>query len=936
MRLLEWLSESGRRFFMLFSRRERFDRELEEEMRLHRDLRARELREEGTESEDANYAAQRRFGNRLKLREEIHQAWGWTWLDRLVLELRYAARRLRHSPGFTTVAVLTLALGIGANTAIFTLIQQVMLSPLPVAHAKELYSLGDDKNGGTWGGLQGDFSVYSYPLYQYVRDHTPEFSELAAFSSGDTALSVRRQGDNSGPAFSGETQAFRGEYVSGNYFITFGVNAAAGRLLEPRDDQPGAAPVAVMSYRAWHDKFASAPQLIGETLIVKGLPVTLVGVTTPEFFGDTLRSDPPDMYLPLNVEAGSANRVSLLNQWNEYWLYSIGRLRPDVPPARVQAHVTEELRQWLTENYVHDRFADSSIAGRYTKDISKQYIQVLPAAGGSLATKDNNKEQLRLLMIISALVLLIACANIANLLLARGTTGRVQTAVRVALGASRGRILRQTVTEGLLLAVLGGAAGLWVAMVATQGILHLAFANAEYIPVHATPSFPVLGFALGVSLFTGVIFSAAPAWIASRTQPTEPLRAARSLGDHAAIPQKLLVVLQAGVSLVLLVAAGLLTLSLRRLETQPLGIDTQGRLMAWISPHGQYPPERLEGLYRQFEERLSQIPGVVSVSFSHSAPMFGFGEPVSIEGKPRVKMPAGILWPEENRVSAHYFETVGTRVLRGRPIDDHDTPHSHHVAVVDETFVRLFFPGEDPIGKRFGIQTEMHSHDYEIVGVVEPAMYRTLKRNAVPTFFLPLLQEEKYEDTAEDLEQLDSKYVYNIQLRVNGRAESFKDAMRRALSDIDPDLTVVRILNFDEQVSRHFDQERMIARLTLLYGVLALLLASVGLYGVASYAAARRTNEIGIRMALGADRGNVIALMLRTAMRPIMLGLALGIPAALLGARLIASQLFDVKSYDPFVFGTATVVLALFAIAAAYLPARRAASIDPMQALRAE
>jgi predicted permease len=473
-------------------------------------------------------------------------------------------------------------------------------------------------------------------------------------------------------------------------------------------------------------------------------------------------------------------------------------------------------------------------------------------------------------------------------------------------------------------------------MVATQGILHLAFANAEYIPVRATPSLPVLAFALVVSLLTGVIFSAAPAWIASRTQPTEPLRAARAAGDHTAIPQRLLVVLQAGISLVLLVAAGLLTLSLRRLETQPIGIETPGRLMAWISPHGQYAPERLEGLYRQFQERLSQIPGVVTVSFSHFAPMSGFGEPVSIEGKPRVQMPAGLLWPDENRVSAHYFETVGTRVLRGRSIDEYDTPSSHHVAVVDENFVRLFFPSEDAIGKRFGIQTERHSHDYEIVGIVEPARYRTLQRDAIPTFFLPLLQEEKYEDTAEDLEQLDSKYVYNIQLRVNGRADGFKDSMRRALSDIDPDLTVVRILTFDEQVGRYFDQERMIARLTLLYGVLALLLASVGLYGVASYAAARRTNEIGIRMALGADRGNVVALMLRMAMRPIILGLALGIPAALLGARLIASQLFDVKSYDPVIFGSATVVLALCAIAAAYLPARRAASIDPMQALRTE
>src|SRR5215469_6348242 len=362
MRLMEWMGELGRRVQMLFSRRERLDLELEEEMHLHRDLRARELSEDSTVGQDAEFVAQRRFGNSLRLREEIHHAWGWTWLDCLMLDLRYGVRRLRQSPGFATVALLTLALGTGANTAIFSLIQQVMLSPLPVAHAHELYSLGDDYNGCCWGGLQEDFSVYSYPLYEYLRDHTPEFSDLAAFSSGDTALSVRRQGDKN------VAQPFRGEYVSGNYFTTFGVNARAGRLLDIKDDRPGATPVAVMSYRAWHDKFASNPDLIGETLIVKGLPVTLVGIAAPEFFGDTLRSDPPDIWLPLGVESAMHPQDSLLRQWNEYWLYAIGRLRPDAQPARVQAHVTAELQQWLTENYVRDRFVDPSIAGRYTKD----------------------------------------------------------------------------------------------------------------------------------------------------------------------------------------------------------------------------------------------------------------------------------------------------------------------------------------------------------------------------------------------------------------------------------------------------------------------------------------------------------------------------------------------------------------------------------------
>jgi len=933
----DWLIELVRRGRRIFSSRERFDREMEEEMRLHRDLRARELYDQGADVEDARYGAQRRFGNSLKLREEMHQAWGWTWLDRLVLDLRYGFRRLRRSPGFATVAVLTLALGIGANTAIFTLIEQIMLKPLPVRQPGELYSLGDDKNGCCGGGLMDDFSVYSFPLYQYLRDHTPEFSELAAFSSGDTALSVRRQGDRN-PA-----RPFRGEFVSANYFTMFGVGAAAGRLFEANDDQRNAPPVAVMSYRAWHDKFALNPDLVGQTLVIKGLPMTLIGIAAPGFYGDTLRSDPPDIWMPLNMEAAMNPQFSLLNQWNEYWLYAIGRLRPDAQPARVQAHVTAELRQWLTENYVADRYhSDPYITGRYTKDIPKQHIVVIPAAGGVAYTRDSNREPLALLMAVSALVLLIACANIANLLLARGTAGRAQTAVRIALGASRGRILRQTLTEGALLAILGGAAGLWVAMVTTRGILRLAFAGAQYVPLQATPSLPVLGFAFIASLLTGLTCSAAPAWIASRTQPAEPMRAAsRSIRDQASRPQKILVVLQACISLVLLVGSGLLTLSLRRLETQSFGIETQGRLMAWISlSRNQYPTDRLPALYDQFEHQLVKIPGVASVSFSHGAPLLqgGLGEPISIAGKPPVPLLPGIRWPGEKRVSAHYFETLGTRVLRGRAIDEHDTPSSRHVAVVDETFARVFFPGEDPVGKRFGIQTVQHSHDYEIVGIVQDAQFRTAQTQGgpYPTFFLPLLQEEKYEDTAEEMEQFDSRYAYNIQIRVAGRPDDYQEPVRRALADIDPNLTVTRILPFNEQLSSNFDQERLVARLTTFYGLLALILASVGLYGVASYTAARRTNEIGIRMALGADRHNVVALMLRGALRPIFLGLALGVPMALAGAHFISSRLYAVTSYDPMVFTSAMAALVACAVAASYLPARRAASVDPVIALRHE
>src|SRR5579864_7883116 len=936
MRFIEWLGEQARRGRMLLSRRDRFDQEMEEEMRLHRDLRARELLENGAQVNDASYAAQRKFGNTLRLREEIHQAWGWTWIDSLARDFKYAGRRLRKSPGFTAVAVLTLALGIGANTAIFTLVQQVIFNPLPVAHASELYSLGDNKNGCCWGGLQDDFSVYSYPLYQYLRDHTPEFSDLAGFMAGSVSLGVRREGDHAAAQF------FRGEFVSGNYFSVLGVDARAGRMLAPTDDQRSAPPVAVMSYRAWQNRFASDPNLIGRTLIIRGIPVTLAGITPPEFFGDTLASDPPDFWMPISMEALlNPGQASLLEHWNEYWLYAIGRLRPGTDPRAVQAHATTELQQWLKENYVGDRYSsDPYIAARYTKDIPKQYINVIPAPGGVISTRDNNRSALRLLMVISALVLLIACANIANLLLARSTASRYQIAVRLALGASRSHILRQTMTEGVLLALLGGAAGLGVSVATSRGILSLAFRHADYVPISTTPSLPVLGFAIVISLITGVLFSTAPAWIASRTQPADPIRGAgRSTQDHSAFPQKSLLVLQAAVSFVLLVGAGLLTSSLRHLESRSFGIQTQGRLVAWIDlSRNQYPFTRLEAFYRKLQQELAQIPGVISSSFSSTAPMAGgIGtEPISIEGKPPVPHLEAGKWPRENRVSAHYFETVGTRLLRGRAFDERDTPGSQHVGVIDQAFADFFFPHEDPIGKHFGIQTEGHSHDYRIIGVVEDAQYDNPKYIQSPTFFLPLLQKERYEDTAEDLEQLDTAYVNSIELHVAGRPENFMEPLRTALAGLDPNLTVIRITSFDDQVSRNFDQERLIARLTTVYGLLALLLASVGLYGVASYTTARRTNEIGIRMALGADRGSVMTMMMRFAMAPVVFGLAIGIPLTLTAARIMSSQLYGVKVYDPLILLGAMVTLGVAALIAGLLPARRAASIDPMQALRIE
>ncbi|HEY6306432.1 MAG TPA: ABC transporter permease [Candidatus Angelobacter sp.] len=931
----QWLSELKRRLRNLVTPRAQFDRDLEEEMRLHRDLRAREFRETGATPEESRFAAQRKFGNALRLREEIHQAWGWSWIDDLGRDFKYGLRRLRNSPGFTTVAVITLALGIGANTAIFTLIQQVMLSPLPVAHANELYSLGDDKLAWWGGGLQEDFSTYSYGLYRYLHDHTPEFSDLASFSAGTVSLGMRRKGEQNAAT------SFRGEYVSGNYFIVFGVDARKGRLLMPADGQPNAPPAVVMSYRAWADRFGSDPQLVGSVLVVKGVPVTLVGITPPEFFGDTLSPYPPDLWMPLTMERVLNPGASLLDHWNEHWLYAMGRLRPGAKPGQVQAHVTAELQQWLKENYVADRYSsDPYVAARYTKDIPKQHIVVMPASGGVATTRDNNRDALRLLMVLSALVLVIACANTASLLLARGTASRLQIAVRMALGATRAAILRQTMAEGVLLAVIGGALGLWVSMATARLIVLLAFRDAKYVPIHTNPSLPVLGFACVISLLTGLFFSMEPAWIASRVQPADPMRGTgRSVGDPSAMPQKSMLVLQAAASLVLLVGAGLLTRSLQRLELRSFGLEPQGRLLAWIDvPRNLYPPARLETVYQQLQQRLGEVPGVMSSSFASSNPMAGgmMNEPISIQGKPPVPKLKDGIWPSENRISAHYFQTLGTPLVRGRVLDEHDTAASEHVAVIDEAFAKSFFPGEDPIGMHFGIQTARHSGDYRIVGIVANAQYVDTKIGLYPTFFLPLLQSERYEDSAEDMEQVNTAYANTVQLDVAGRPEAFMEPLRAALARVDPNITVIRMTSLQDQIAANFDQQRLVARLTTLYALLALVLASVGLYGVASYMAARRVNEIGIRMALGADRHSVVALMLRGAMRPVVLGLAVGIPAALAAARVMASQLYGVKSYDPLILASAAAVLSLCALVAAYVPARRSASIDPMQALRSE
>jgi len=518
-------------------------------------------------------------------------------------DLRYAVRQLRKAPGFTITAVLTLTLGIGANTAIFTLVHAVMLKSLPVANPSQLYRIGDNDICCVYGGLgqgKGGWGLVSYELYRYIQKNTPQFEDIAAMQATVPRVSVRRSGSQS-PA-----ETFPSEFVSGNYFSTFGIQPYAGRMLSNSDDTAAAPPVAVMSYRAWEQHFGSDPSVVGSTFMVDGNSFTVVGIAPPGFFGDRLREDPPDFYVPLAFEPLLTQGSSLLHIDNQYWLYLIGRMKPGAQPAQVQVELNIELRQWI-----NSIIAMLPPHARDPKQIDKQFIKLGPGGAGITELRHTAEAGLFMLFAASALVLLIACANLANLLLARGMARRQQSAVQIALGASRARLIRGVLVESVLLACMGGAAGLVLAFWGTHAILLVAFRGSNFVPIETSPSPVVLGFAFGLSLLTGIIFGVAPARMTSHSDPADALRGAnRATRDTSAIPQKSLVIAQAALSLVLLVMAGLVTQSLRNLEHYSFGFETEGRLMVSLDPMtAGYTIERLPGLYQQFHDGWDRFPG---------------------------------------------------------------------------------------------------------------------------------------------------------------------------------------------------------------------------------------------------------------------------------------------------------------------------------------
>jgi len=908
------------------------DADLDDELRSHIDLAIEENLNRGMSSADARTAALREFGGVTQTKEEFRRQRGLPLVEVLAQDMRYATRQLRKSPGFTLTVVMTLALGIGVNTAIFTLVQGLFLRSLPVADPSRLYRIGDKNLCCYYNGFQkddGEFNLFSYELYLHLKESAPEFEQLAAVQAGGNSFTVR---SGTAPA-----KRMHSEYVSGNYFATLGVGAFAGRPLNESDDKPSASPALVISYRTWQADFAADPNVVGSTIYVETHPFTVVGVAPPGFFGDRVIPNPPDFWMPLASEPVIEGENSGLRNRDTEWLYPIGRVREGVNTGELQAKLSVALRQWL---YTNHTFTDHGGAAL----IPRQHVIMASAAGGiQRLQQQQTGTGLRMLMILSTFVLLIACANIANLLLARHTARRSDVAVRIALGAGRRRIIRQVLTESVLLGLIGGAAGLAVAYSMSHMMLVLAFPHAKNMPLDASPSPLVLGFACVVSVLTGVVFGSVPAWLSSHAQPADVLhgvsRGRGNAGEGSSLPQRALVVLQVALSVILLAGALLMARSLRKLEHQNFGIATANRFVLEFDPKGVgYTVDRLPALYRQIEDRFSVLPGMANVSLVRYTPLGGnnWGACIVQQGRP-APGPNDKCYATWDRASTRFLDSIGVPIVRGRNFTDQDTATSQQVVIVNQAFVKHFFPGEDPVGKHFGTDSPQYSSAFEIVGVFADFKMTNPREEAWPLFFRPLAQQfAGFKEPDRDAAEKSSMFVNFILLDFNVAPKDAETMARRTLAAIDPGLSVNRFSTYDSDVADNFNQDRLIARLTSLFGLLALILASVGLYGVMSYFVVRRTAEIGIRMALGAARSGVVALVLRGALWQIFTGLALGIPGALFAGHLMTRFLYGVSSYDPVAFLGAIVVLAICATVAGFIPARRAASIDPMQALRTD
>jgi putative ABC transport system permease protein len=899
---MNWLGECWRRLRFRLHRAQ-FEQDLAEEMRLHLELRAEAKQAGGMAAEGAEAAARRQFGNATRLREISREAWGWTVVDTLAQDLRYGLRTLAANPGFAATAVLSLALGIGANTAIFSLVNAVMLRSLPVEDPQRLAQV-----------VSGDSGYFTNPIWEQIRDRQNVFSGALAYSQDRFDL-----------AAGGQSQFAEGMWVSGDFFRVLGVPAVRGRVFRKEDDRRGGGAngsTAVISYRFWKGHFQKDPEVVGKTVRLNRQKFEIVGVTPPWFAG--LEVDRGyDVAIPIGCEPLLHTDRSALDQRSWWWLRVLARLGPErtVQQAadRLKAMAPEVNRATLPPNW----------SPQDQKEYLKRPLSLRPAATGFSGTGNQYRTALFTLMGIVGLVLLIACANIANLLLARAAARRRELSVRLAIGASRARVIRQLMTESVLLAMLGAAGGLLLSIWGSRLLLGLISTTGSPLEIDVTPDVRVLGFTMGVAVLTAVLFGFAPALRATRLGLNAVLKESSRgalRGSSRFHLGKALVTGQVALSLVLLVGGGLFLGTLRNLLTVDAGFRPENILL--VSGDVQQAglgKERRLGTFRQIVERLRAVPGVVSASSSSFTPISNmiWNGDVYPEGFAAGK-PAGERLVYFNRVSPGYFRTVRTPLLIGRDFNEHDDLKGPRVMIIGQTTARRFFGTGNPIGKTIGMDEVPGQRDvYQVIGVVKDIKYGQLNEETLKTAYLACAQDP------------DPWPSIVFQVRAAGPLEGLLPSIRTAISGVNGGMAL-EFRYFETQVRESLLQPRIVALLSTAFAALALLLAMVGLYGVTAYGVAQRQGEIGIRMALGAQRRAVIWLVLRDIVVLLAVGMALGLVASLAAGRLVTSLLYGVRSNEPAQLAATAIILAAATALAAYLPARRAARLDPVAALREE
>ena len=904
---MAWLGELWRRLLFAWKRGQ-LDRDLDEEMRFHVEMRldkAGAVSGIGSPPDDARRKARIAFGNATLWREICREAWGWSSLERLLQDLRYAARMLRNAPGFTTVAVLSLALGIGANTAIFSLIDTVLLRMLPVHEPERLFFV---ENFGARGGGGSP----PYPCFEEFREHNHYFSGLSAFVA-----------DNARIAIDGRPEQIMGQYGSGNYFATLGVKAWIGRTFGPADDSVVGkggpeGPLAVISYAYWQRRFGMSPAVLGKVVQVNNTPVTIVGVTPPDFFGLQ-----PGLQVDLTVPMMLAD-AGMLKEKGAWWFNAAGRLKAGASAASARSELDGIFQAFMNQPSESGKFSGSNEMRRHYFD----HIELTPAARGLDRLRHQFSKPLLVLMAFVGLVLLIACANVANLLLARTSARGREFAVRLALGAGRARLMRQVLTESLLLVGLGGLLGLLFANWAGQMLVAFFATGRNHIALDLHFDLRVLAFTAGVSLLTGLLFGLAPAFRATHTNPGPALKEqGRGLaGARQRLSlSKLLVVAQVALSLMLLIGAGLLVRSLRNLKNLDAGFRPDGVLTMRVQPNeAVYTAARRPSLWIDILDRAGRVPGVRSASLSVLSPLSGMERGVLIDVPGYVPRSPRDTAISLNQVTAAYFETMGIPVLLGRAFTDSDVQTAPRVALLNETAARFYFGGRNPIGASVRFRFRPNTPPYQIIGVVKDSRHNSLREEVPRLIYLPVFQ------------ALDSLASLTLSVRTAGDPTALASAVSAQIRSAGPDILITDVITLARQVDQTLLEERLVSTLAGVFGLLALLLASIGLYGTMSYSVARRTNEIGIRMALGASRTGVVWMVLRDTILMIAAGMAIGIPAAIGGARYIQSQLFGLKPADAITLMFASLLLATVAVLAGYLPAHRASRVDPMAALRYE